>query len=631
MSAQHGIKYRPDIDGLRAIAVLSVFAFHLGMYRFARGGFVGVDVFFVISGYLITGIIDREIHAGTFRITVFYRRRALRILPAFVAVVLATAGVSLFLLPPVEVTALGKAIAAAGASVSNILFYFAPSGYFFNDLNARPLLHTWSLGVEEQFYFLFPLLLIAGYRLGRPALALLLAGLGIASFIVSTVLLRSNPNAAFFLLPARFWELMLGAVAALGLLRLPASKPLREAAGFAGLAMVLYGIATIDGGYLPYYWALLPCGGAVLIILSSEGAPSLAGRLLSLRPMVWVGLISYSLYLWHWPMIVFVHLGLERPLTLASKSVIVAASFVLAIASWWFIERPFRRIPKVFRKPVVLRPALAVICAVILLGAVFAAAGGFPARFSREANQVSAYLDPRPVNLFRAGTCFISAPNENFDWDTCLGRDTGAPRLILFGDSHAADLWLALKDNSRGFSLRQVTATYCPPLLPSYATGLPFCTKVVGRFFGDYLKASHPRDTIMMSERWNPGQLADLKTTIRAFRKTGAHVVVVGPAPEYDMALPRLEFASLVRGDPTIIRRAEVVTIPPLDAALHRVADDEHAQYVSLVGALCSRDGCRPYAAPNVPMLLDTDHLTTEGARLISPLLIAAVEHPRPD
>jgi hypothetical protein len=274
-----------------------------------------------------------------------------------------------------------------------------------------------------------------------------------------------------------------------------------------------------------------------------------------------------------------------------------------------------------FPQAIVLRPSIAMLCAVIFVGIGFALAQGFPNRFSPAAVRVSAYLAPNPENLFRAGTCFVSKSDERFDWDACLGRDTGAPRVILFGDSHAADLWPGLRDNSERLSLRQVTATYCPMLLPSYATGSPFCSDVADRFFKQYLRTAHPRDTIMISERWLPNRMADLRVTIRAFRKTGARVVVVGPAPEYEMALPRLEFASLVRNDPAIVSRAQIAGIAGLDQAVGSVAAAEHARYVSLVRALCSGNSCRSYAAPDVPLMMDTDHLTAEGARLLSPFL----------
>lgn len=618
--------YRADIDGLRAVAVLSVFAFHLGLYSIARGGFVGVDIFFVISGYLITGIIRREIEAGTFSLATFYRRRALRILPAFIAMAVVVAAGTLWLLPPVEAVEVGKSIAAASLSVSNVLFYFSPGGYFFDELSARPMLHTWSLGVEEQFYFIFPLLLIAGYKLAHRQHRLLIALLGISSLAVSIVTLRIDPNGAFFLLPARFWELMIGAAAALGMIRLPQSQAWRELLALLGVAAMGWALFTVDGSYLPLYWAIIPCVGAVLVLLAGEGNGTLVSRALAMPPLVWIGLISYSLYLWHWPVIVLARFGLLLPLTMSNRALIVAVTFALAVASWWLIERPFRRLPKVIPNSRVLSRAVAALASIAIVGSSFVVSAGFPQRFTDEAVQVSNYLNSVSLVDFRAGSCFISSPEENFDWARCMGAETGKPRVILFGDSHAAELWPGLSPHTQRYDIRQVTATYCPGLVGVYTTGLPFCAAVMDRFFKEYLAGRHPQDTVLLSQRWKIMHPDALRETIRKIRGTGAKVVLVGPTPEYTTALPRLQFVSLVRNDPGLAARARDMAVHATDITLQGIARDEQAGYVSLVQALCDVDNCQAYAAPNVPMMLDTDHLTPAGAKHIAPLLLAAID-----
>lgn len=620
--------YRPDIDGLRAIAVLSVLAFHLGVSRIASGGFVGVDIFFVISGYLITGIIDREIRDGTFSIANFYRRRALRILPAFFLMVIGVASASFFILPPIDLVAVGKSIAAAALSVSNVFFYLAPFGDFVDNMNARPMVHTWSLGVEEQFYLFFPLLLSSAYKLGRETVTMLLAAIGVASFAISIWLLSRDFGAAYYLLPSRIWELMLGGLAALGAFSLPRSRVAKEGGGALGLAMMLFAIVSIRSDQdFPFYWSLLPCLGSILVILSSEETSSGVGKLLSFRPLVWIGLISYSLYLWHWPVIEFATLGLGIPLSRFIRWLITIICFVLALGSWWFVERPFRGLLKRSEKTVVLLPALGAICTMVALGLTYVAADGFQSRFGPEANLVSSYLNVKAIGNVRAGRCFISRPSETFDWPLCLGKETGEPRAILFGDSHAADLWPGLAAASHSLSLRQVTVSSCVPLLASYSDGRHFCANIIGAFFQQYLKRSHPNDTIVMSLRWQADRLDNLRATIKAFRSVGARVVIVGPRPEYTFALPRLEFSSIAWNAPQVLIKGRI-PLGTMDEALHRMASREQVEYVSLMKALCTQAKCRTYAGSHAPLMADTDNFTREGSQLVAPLLIAAITEP---
>ena len=422
MPLRSSTRYRSDIDGLRAVAVLAVFAFHLGLLRIARGGFVGVDTFFVISGYLITGIIIAQIQSSTFSLSTFYRRRALRILPALAVMICGVALGTLLLLPPIETVAFGKSTAAAGLSMSNVLFYFSPNGYFFDEVHARPLLHTWSLGIEEQFYFIFPLVLIATFKVAPKHLTAVIAAIGLASLAVSILTLRSNPSAAFFLLPARFWELMLGSAAALKIVRLPKGYFWAELAGAGGLIMILFAIVTTDSTYLSPYWALVPCAGATLVLLSGERHETFVRKLLSVKPLVWIGLISYSLYLWHWPIIVFIHFGLAEPLSSSNRLIIVTISFAIAIASWWKIEQPFRNLPKTIRNRSILGTAAATMAIIAILGVGLVRAKGFPDRFSPDADRVSAYLDdPQVASEFAREAVFVTTPNEHFDWRHCLG------------------------------------------------------------------------------------------------------------------------------------------------------------------------------------------------------------------
>ena len=300
--------YRPDLDGLRGIAVAAVVAYHLEL-PFATGGFVGVDVFFVLSGYLITRLIAEEMRSGAFSLTRFYERRIRRIVPAMVFVCACTTAMAIAFLLPDELKRYSSSLIAAAFSYSNVWF-FDNSGYFDPGSGTQPLLHTWSLGIEEQFYIVFPLLLLAVFRWRPRALGTVIWLAFAASLVASVVLLPEHPAATFYLLHTRAWELLTGSILALGLLPRPASQAQREiafAAGIVAIAVAVFGFASKTP--FPGASALLPCIGTALAIWASEGGEAAGSRFLKFRPLMFLGLISYSLYLWHWPLIVFTKLA----------------------------------------------------------------------------------------------------------------------------------------------------------------------------------------------------------------------------------------------------------------------------------------------------------------------------------
>src|SRR6056297_20083 len=336
--------YRADIDGLRALAVLPVLAFHAGLAPFS-GGFVGVDVFFVISGYLIAGLILPRIRAGRFSLLEFYERRARRLLPALFVVMAVSGALAAALFLPAELREFGQSAVAATLFASNVLFS-RETGYFETEAALKPLLHTWSLGVEEQFYLLFPLLLmaLAARRAGRVALVPVLAALALASLALAAWAVPRAPAFAFYLLPTRLWELMLGALLAVAPLPALRRRAVREAAAAAGLAAILWAMLRYsEATPFPGPAALLPCLGAALVIHAGASGPTAVSRALSLGPVVFVGLISYALYLWHWPVLVFAEYAAVRELTTVETGAALALSGVLAALTWRFVERPFRR------------------------------------------------------------------------------------------------------------------------------------------------------------------------------------------------------------------------------------------------------------------------------------------------
>ncbi len=337
------IDYRPDIDGLRALAVLAVLFFHadLGCY----GGFVGVDIFFVISGFLICSLILKKLESGTFSLVEFWERRIRRILPAWAVVAVASLVAGWFLFLPPDFATLGKSVIAQATLLSNVFFWQQTgAGYFAASPDTMPLLHTWSLAVEEQFYVFFPLLLLIPMGWRRITFFELIICLWVASFVQSVTVTPQFPALAFYFLPMRAWELLTGALLAVGKQNLPANKVVREISGWLGLGLMLYAIFCFNRHTrVPGLAALIPCSGAAFFILSSTGDFSLVGWMFSFRPLVFIGLISYSLYLWHWPLLVFARYLATGELSLSYRLGLLAASLGLAILSWKFIEIPIRK------------------------------------------------------------------------------------------------------------------------------------------------------------------------------------------------------------------------------------------------------------------------------------------------
>jgi peptidoglycan/LPS O-acetylase OafA/YrhL len=335
-------RYRADVDGLRAVAILAVVLFHAHAPMFG-GGFVGVDIFFVISGFLIGGIVFRDVDRERFSFATFYARRAKRILPALIAMSLAVTAIAVVLLRPDELADFAKADAAALVGSANIRFW-ALEHYFHSDWQTNPLVMTWSLGVEEQFYLFLPPLMLLVHRLAPRSMALVILGLSLLSFALSVHWTKSAPNAAFYLLPGRAWELGVGVLVALwqertrNRMRRPVAQILSLIATLAMLApIVLFDEHT----RFPGFAAMLPVLGTAVLIATE---PSTINRaVLASPPMRFIGLISYSWYLWHWPLMVFAAIALGQPLSPAMTAWVVALSFVVGVASWRFVEMPFRQ------------------------------------------------------------------------------------------------------------------------------------------------------------------------------------------------------------------------------------------------------------------------------------------------
>lgn len=453
--------YRREIDGLRAVAVLPVILFHAGFSAFS-GGYVGVDVFFVISGYLITSILIGELEQGKFSILRFYERRARRILPALFAVMLACLPFAYMWMLPSELRDFAQSIVAVIFFASNILFWLE-AGYFAAAAELKPLLHTWSLAVEEQYYLLFPVFLLLVWRFGRNRVFWSIIVASAASLMLAEWGWRNSPSANFYLAPARAWELLAGSICAfLTVGRASKSSNILSA---AGLALIVFSIFYYDSSTpFPSLYALAPVVGASLIILFAARETFVA-RLLSTTPFVGIGLISYSAYLWHQPLFAFARLrSLTKPDDLLMGGLAILA-ILLAWASWRFIEQPFRH-----RKKPLLATQKSIFLASGAVGAVFVTIGvaghfgnGFEWRFNSE------------VQLILAAEKDVSFDNCHFDPDKvldrhpqiqCLRSPDQTTDVMLIGDSHMWALTQGLREvmDEHEINYYILSHTSCLPL-----------------------------------------------------------------------------------------------------------------------------------------------------------------------
>lgn len=457
------IRYRPEIDGLRAVAVLPVILFHAGFPLFA-GGFVGVDVFFVISGYLITTILLKDMEAGSFSIVHFYERRARRILPALFVVMFASLPFAWLWLLPLDLKDYAQSIVTVSMFASNLLFW-RTSGYFDTTTELKPLLHTWSLSVEEQYYVLFPLFLLLAWRLGRRWIAVLLVGIAAVSIALAEVFATRNPPLAFYLLPTRAWELMIGALVAFYYTEHNIRKHghlQAQAGSLIGLALIAYAIVAYNSRTpFPSVYALVPTVGAALIIVFST-RDTLVGKLLSSRLFVGVGLISYSAYLWHQPLFAFArHRSLGAP-GAAWMAGLAVASLPLAYLTWRYIERPFRNKHQFTRRQVF---SLAGACTAffILVGAAGHLSQGFESRLPAEQRDLAVFGQ---ADVFRGsrdsdGSCGRQLALSEVPEEVCI-TNSSAPKILVAGDSHAMALYSSVFAGESGLAAQLVGGHACP-------------------------------------------------------------------------------------------------------------------------------------------------------------------------
>lgn len=607
--------YRPDIDGLRAVAVAIVVLHHVAL---ARGGFVGVDIFFVISGYLITRIILREIDAGSFSLLDFYTRRARRIFPALAAVLLASSLAATFLLFPNELMLFGKSLVHATFFVANIFFY-REQGYFSLAGDVTPLLHTWSLAVEEQFYIAFPLLLLLVSRMGRRVVLIMMWALFAISLALAVYLVKHDTPAAFFLFPPRAWELLLGSLlAARAIPEIP--QRYREPVAIAALAAILIATLTYhDDTPFPGLRALVPCLAAAALIHVGARGTTRVGTLLASAPFVALGLVSYSLYLWHWPLITFYKAYTGTHLDVIEKLILCLVSIAAAFASWRYIEQPFRA-GHIRRVRIFSYSALAA-AATCSFAIVFIASEGLATRYPESLRRIAAFKYDVDTN-YRVGECFIDAKAPGAPTrvaDKCLTIDAAKEDFLIIGDSHAAHYWAGFAEVFPEINFLQATANGCKPTYDG--DGAPKCRSAMVHVLKDFLPHNHI-DAIILSARWSRANLRELLQTIDTLKGRVPNIIVLGPIAGYDEDLPRLLARANRQNNDEIVRQSRDRAPRSVDKAFADALLAKHVRYISVIDLLCGPTyECRTTSESGLPLQFDRTHLTKEGAAEVAKLI----------
>ena len=657
MSLIENFKYRPEVDGLRAVAVLAVVFFHCGLG--VPGGYVGVDVFFVISGYLITSLILKDLQLGRFSMLDFWERRARRILPASIVTFIVTAIAGWWLLLPFDYAAFGRSLASQAMFAGNIYFW-RNTNYFAGPADEQPLLHTWSLAVEEQFYMVVPLLLLGLFQfrfLRRRVvlIAILSAGL-VGSLLLSALLIERMPAATFYLLPTRAWELLSGSVIALVPVALISGRKwLQEFFSLSGLFCILLPcfLYTKETQF-PGLAAIPPVIGSALLILgcsskNGERMP-LLGRLLALRPIVFIGLISYSLYLWHWPLVAFSHYWALEEFSLTYRCGLIVVSFILAVASWRYVETPFRVRKLGSNRKAMFVYSIVGLAGVIAIGVAMVAQRGFPTRFSeRVLSFDAAKADALHENRITKKVTLADARSGDFPR---LGAPSPAEvSVLVWGDSHARSILPAIDTigAERGVGVLSAWHSSTPPLLnyePSEifnGFSLGSQTPAFSRAIVEYVK-THQIPQVLLVACWSvyfeeearqgeDGALADaLFETIGELRQAGCEPWLLMEVPNHRASVPQvLLHQELFGRDITTYqcspqdRLSQIASmqalLPQLRAAGARVID--------VAPALFDAQANRYVMDLNdVALYYDNHHLTQVGARLVAPVFAEAMFAP---
>lgn len=654
------MRYRADIDGLRALAVMPVVLFHANVPGFG-GGFVGVDIFFVISGFLITSIIAEEITQGRFSIVAFYERRIRRIFPALFAVLLVSSILAIWLLLPNQFDAYSRSVLGTAFFASNIVFW-RETGYFAAPASEKPLLHTWSLAVEEQFYVFLPLLLLFIYHWLNAKWTVWIVLLTILSFALSIWGVAVKPSATFYLAPTRAWELLLGSILALGAIPTLRSRPLMEAlflVGAGSIAWGIFGLSVVSP--FPGLNALFPCIGAALVIYSGQNTSLYSNWFLRSKPFVFVGFISYSLYLWHWPLLVFGQIWNVYELTSFQTTAIVSLSFLAATLSWKYVESPFRKRGAVLARKGLFSTAFAAICVLLIFGTYGVVTHGWPERVPAKSVEIAKFTKSHNP---RRNECLLFPGNPVMQ--PCIYGASVQPAYAVWGDSHADATIHAIGNvaKAKGQSVLFLGSASCPPFIGVRIQKYD-CLSTNVAFYERIVQSDHIKTVILVARyavyvqgrarALGPAERSEissvyitdvngaapdlegrlnlfstaLEKTVNELLSAGKKIVLVYPIPEVGYDVPVTLAQIVIKGQPPESFTRTIDHFWERQRSIFKMLDNlgQSQQVLRLYPhkQLCNAERCITYSDGN-PLYRDDDHLSLAGAEFIAPIFRAIFE-----
>lgn len=640
------IQYRKDIDGLRAIAVLLVLFTHLEFSYFS-GGFVGVDIFFVISGYLITSILIKDINENKFSLINFYEKRIRRIFPALFGVVLISSLIGYFILLPDDYKNFGQSIAATSLFSSNILFW-QESNYFDTASKLKPLLHTWSLGVEEQFYLFLPLILILVFKFFKTKLTIVILSITFVSFILSIYGAYYKPSTTFYLIPTRAWELLAGSILALNLIPKSINININTFLSFIGLIFITISVLLFDEYTIfPGLSALLPVSGVLLLIYSGNDK-NFISNILSIKPIIFTGLISYSLYLWHWPLIVFYKYYIINPIMLNEKILLLITSIIIAILSWHFIEKPFRNRNLFWNRKRIFIFSFISITITFSFGYFLHKTQGYSDRLNNNirndilANEKAQKDWQFPVRCDN----FKVNPNKIEDIKLCKLGNKRIKDTLIWGDSHIEMYFPSFRSisnknpNNHNFTI--ATSGGCLPIRgynqikPGY-----FCNEFNNLIFKEALKPNYKR--IIIGSKWDyygngytniskdilaiDSIIINLKNDIKILKEKNKEVILILPTHRYEKS-PAIQIQKvlLFKKDHIDNYIKEVdLNINYIRKKLKKLIKEINIQYIDPYDTFCKKNKCI-YQLDNISIFKDDDHLNSKGALMLENKILGTLK-----
>jgi peptidoglycan/LPS O-acetylase OafA/YrhL len=631
------LKYRTEIDGLRALAVVPVILFHAGFELFS-GGFVGVDVFFVISGYLITTILIEDIENKKFSIVNFYERRARRILPALFFVMLVCIPFAWVWMLPNQMKDFSQSLVAVSLFASNILFW-KESGYFDLAAEEKPLLHTWSLAVEEQYYILFPIFLILAWRFGKNRVFWMIVVMAAISLLLSEWGWRNKATANFYLAPTRAWELFAGSITAFIFQKKGFQK--NNLLATCGLAAIVFSIFFYDETTpFPSVYALVPVLGVVLLLLYAD-KETLAAKLLSTKGFVGIGLISYSAYLWHQPLFAFARIKSASEPSQLIMSILALTSLLLAYLSWKYIETPFRNKKNITRTNVLFVSFFGLV-SFIILGGFGHLKNGFDNRLTTEQLDLLAfsthYKGRREAEYWNlSNKCYIiSLPFNEFEKRDCFTQkfDDASLTVLLIGDSHSGYLSEGLRPylELRNINLLQLSISHCASLAKAKDVrcneSLKTIKTIVKEQHVDAVVEFHTAGMEIFSD--NPeNYFEEYISNLMHISENVSKVYIVGQIPTYFPSLPsRLMLSKSNLNSDRIALTAVSEESKNAERHLKNLLDNHdlnNVEYISLFDELCNENSCLIRVGGSaVENLINWDygHLSENGAKYISEKLV---------